>query len=121
VFTNLAQNAFDAMSGLLDPTLTLRCSVQTGELVIEVADSGPGLPPEILPHVFEPFITFGKAHGTGLGLAIAERIIAEHGGRITVNSIAGAGATFRIALPLAQPGDTDRVPISLPDKGRRTG
>lgn len=115
VFTNLAQNAFDAMSGLADPTLTVRCSTEPDGLAIEVADNGPGLPAEILAHVFEPFVTFGKAHGTGLGLAIADRIIAEHGGRITVTSLPGRGATFRILLPLARPGDTDRVPKQIGD------
>lgn len=110
VFTNLAQNAFDAMSGLPDPTLTVRFATEPDGLLILVEDNGPGLPGEILPHVFEPFVTFGKAHGTGLGLAIADRIIAEHGGRITVTSLPGFGATFRIVLPLARPGGTDHIP-----------
>ncbi len=109
VFTNLAQNAFDAMSGLSNATLTLRCEVEPTAVVIEVADTGPGIAPEVLPHIFEPFVTFGKAHGTGLGLAISNRIIAEHGGRITVASESGTGATFRIVLPRSKVGDTDRM------------
>jgi signal transduction histidine kinase len=112
VFTNLADNAFDAMSGRTDATLTLRCVEEPGSVVIEVSDNGPGISPEVLPHVFQPFVTFGKAHGTGLGLAIADRIIAEHGGRITVTSVAGKGATFQISLPRTKPGDTDRVASS---------
>lgn len=110
VFTNLAQNAFDAMSGRPNPTLTLRSRLLPEGLLIEVADNGPGIPPEIQPHVFEPFVTHGKAHGTGLGLAISDRIIAEHGGRISVQSVQNEGATFRILLPTTRPGDTDRVP-----------
>ena len=113
VFTNLAQNAFDAMSGRPTATLTLRCEVEPTAVVIEVSDTGPGIPPEVLPHVFEPFVTFGKAHGTGLGLAISDRIIAEHGGRITVASVPGTGATFRIFLPRFKTGDTDRVTPSV--------
>ena len=109
VFTNLAQNAFDAMSGLPNAALTLRCEVEPAAVVIEVADTGPGIAPEVLPHIFEPFVTFGKAHGTGLGLAISNRIIAEHGGRIAVESVPGKGATFRIVLPRSKSGDTDRV------------
>lgn len=110
VFTNLAQNAFDALSGRPNPTLTLRSAVTAEGVVLEVADNGPGIPPEILPQVFEPFVTYGKAHGTGLGLAIVERIIAEHGGRISVTSIPECGATFRIVIPPARPGETDRLP-----------
>ena len=82
------------------------------EVIIELVDTGPGIPPEVLPHVFEPFVTFGKAHGTGLGLAISDRIIAEHGGRISVTSIPGTGATFCISLPRSKTGDTERLPAS---------
>ena len=114
VFTNLAQNAFDAMSGRPNPTLTVRSTVAGRNVIIEVSDNGPGIPPEILPHVFEPFVTFGKAHGTGLGLAISERIITEHGGHLTVSSPLGRGATFHISLPLARPGDTDRLQADRP-------
>ena len=109
VFTNLAQNAFDAMSGHRDPTLTLRSALTPEGVAIEVSDNGPGIPAAILAHVFEPFVTHGKAHGTGLGLAISQRIVAEHGGRISVGSVTGSGATFRIVLPLARLTDTDRV------------
>jgi signal transduction histidine kinase len=70
------------------------------EIVVE--DSGPGVPPEHLPHIFEPFYTT-KPDGTGLGLAIVHRIIQEHEGDIRVESPAGGGARFVIMLPGLEP------------------
>ena len=77
------------------------------EVVTEVSDNGPGIPAEVLPHVFQPFVTFGKAHGTGLGLAICDRIVAEHGGKMSAVNRPGSGACFRFGLPRARPGDTE--------------
>lgn len=109
VFANLAQNAFDALSQQPDGRLTLRVSVTDAHVVTELADNGPGIPASVLPHVFEPFVTHGKAHGTGLGLAICERILLEHGGRISAHSQAGVGVTITFQLPLARPGETDKL------------
>lgn len=109
VFTNLAQNAFDAMSGRSSACLTFRFEVTDKEVLTEVADTGTGIPADVMPHIFEPFVTFGKAHGTGLGLAICERIIHEHGGRISARNLPdGSGAVITVALPLPQSGDTER-------------
>lgn len=69
--------------------------------VIEVRDTGPGIPSELLPQIFQPFFTT-KASGTGLGLAVADNIVKGHGGSITVESAEGHGATFRIVLPVAE-------------------
>ncbi len=117
VFANFAQNAFDALSDRADGRVTLRFEVGPTEILTAFSDNGPGIPPEILPHVFEPFVTHGKAHGTGLGLAICERIVLEHGGRICVESEPGKGATFAFTLPVPQPGETDvlrrRAPFGL--------
>jgi two-component system sensor histidine kinase HydH len=66
---------------------------------IKVCDSGTGISPEDLPHIFEPFWT-SKARGTGLGLALCHKIAKEHGGNLTVESIVGAGTTFTLQLPL---------------------
>lgn len=107
VFANFAQNAFDALSDREDGRITLRCEVTATHVLTEFADNGPGIAGEVLPHVFEPFVTHGKAHGTGLGLAICERIVVEHGGSIFVDSQAERGATFAFTLPLPQPGETD--------------
>lgn len=107
VFANFAQNAFDALSAQPNGRITLRVTVTAQQVTTEFADNGPGIPAEVLPHVFEPFVTHGKAHGTGLGLAICERIVVEHGGRITVSSAPGRGAAFTFTLPVPQPGETD--------------
>ncbi len=71
-----------------------------GEVLVEVADRGPGLPPEVREHLFEPFVTT-KRTGTGLGLAIARRVVEAHGGRIEALPRPGGGTVFRLAFPLA--------------------
>jgi nitrogen fixation/metabolism regulation signal transduction histidine kinase len=98
VLHNLVKNALEAMPG--GGALRLSARREADEVVFEVADSGPGIPPELLPRVFEPYVTT-KAGGTGLGLAIAERIVQEHGGRLEVASPPGQGATFTLRLPAA--------------------
>jgi signal transduction histidine kinase len=101
VWTNLIDNAIDAMDG----TGTLRVSAHAGErdVVVEIADSGPGVPPDALPHVFEPFFTTKDVgRGTGLGLDISRRIVADrHGGHITVQR-EGAETVFRVTLPISR-------------------
>ena len=103
VWTNLVDNAIDAMDG--GGTLTLRAERDTdGDGVrISVCDSGPGIPPVIRARLFEPVYTSkppGK--GTGLGLHISHNVIARHGGRIEVESSAG-GTCFVIVLPVDGP------------------
>lgn len=110
VFTNLTQNAFDALSGHSSGCIRIEVRVEGDRVVTEIRDNGPGIPEEHLPMLFEPFFTAGKAHGTGLGLAICDRIVREHGGSICVESRVGQGALFRFDLPLAHPGETDRIP-----------
>lgn len=75
-------------------------------LVIDVADTGPGIPGDLLPRVFDKFSQSGeaRARGTGLGLAIAKEVVEAHGGRIGVESEPGRGTTFRVALPLTAAG-----------------
>jgi signal transduction histidine kinase len=76
--------------------------VERGEVVLEVRDQGPGIPPEDLPHVIERFYRAEQARassGTGLGLAIAHWIVEEHGGEIAVTSTPGHGATVTVRLP----------------------
>jgi signal transduction histidine kinase len=101
LFLNLFTNASDAMPK--GGTLTIRVAVQPEEekIVIEIADTGTGIPPEILPNVMEPFYTTKpEGKGTGLGLAICRRIAQEHRGTIDIISegIPGKGTKVRITL-----------------------
>ena len=71
-------------------------------LVVTITDTGTGIPPQDLPHVFQPFFTTGKYKGTGLGLAICRNIIEAHAGDIQLTSQPEHGTTVRIWLPLRQ-------------------
>jgi signal transduction histidine kinase len=93
-------NAIDAMPG--GGTLTVRTRAEAAAIV-EIEDTGIGIPDEIRPRLFEPFFT-SKASGTGLGLAISAHIVTQHGGRIEVESRLGHGSLFRVVLP-EQPGE----------------
>jgi signal transduction histidine kinase len=98
---NLLQNAHHAMPQ--GGRLTARVGVESGEAVIEIADSGIGIQPEILPQIFDPFFSRradGEA-GTGLGLTIVKNIVERFGGRVEVDSAPGRGARFTIRLTLA--------------------
>jgi two-component system OmpR family sensor kinase len=70
---------------------------------VTVSDEGPGIAPEMLPHLFERFVTSRPAHGLGLGLHLAERVAAAHGGSLQVESTLGKGACFRFELPREGP------------------
>ncbi len=108
VLLNLIVNASHAMAdiqsedGAADGTLTLRTRRVGDTVEIEVADTGPGIPPDVQPHIFDPFFTTKDVgRGTGQGLAIAHNIIVEkHGGALTFVTEEGVGTTFTIRLPL---------------------
>src|SRR6266550_8413068 len=110
--TEIISNALDAMSngGRLD----IAARAQVGEagadgVLLEITDSGAGIPAEILPNLCEPFFTT-RAEGTGLGLAIAKRYVEETGGRLEIASRIGHGTTVRIWLPVAS-GDAAPTPV----------
>ena len=85
-------------------SITIATGVENGEAWICIADTGSGIAPEALQRIFEPFYTTKAiGSGTGLGLAIAYSIVANHHGRIEVNSTPGVGSGFRVVLPVVQP------------------
>ncbi len=102
VWTNLIDNAVDAMGG--KGTLTVRTGREQDGVVVEVGDTGPGVPAELQRRIFEPFFTTKDVgHGTGLGLDISYRIVVRrHHGDIRVESEPG-NTRFRVLLPLDQP------------------
>jgi C4-dicarboxylate-specific signal transduction histidine kinase len=104
VWTNIVLNACDAMHDRGDLTIQTRGDEQ-GSVVISFADSGPGIPPDILPKIFEAHFTTKTASGSfglGLGLAISNEIVRKHGGTIGfANHVTGTGATCTVTLPAA--------------------
>jgi signal transduction histidine kinase len=101
VWTNLLDNAIGALGDA--GTITLRTRRDGPCVLVEVADDGPGIPPEVVDRVFDPFFTTkGVGEGTGLGLDTARRIVVErHDGSITVDSAPGA-TTFHVWLPIKE-------------------
>jgi len=98
VFLVLVINALDAMAN--KGTLTVETGAQGSGIGVRISDTGPGIPPENMQRIFQPFYTTKTdTGGTGLGLSIAHRIIANHLGSIEVSSGPGQGATFAITLP----------------------
>jgi signal transduction histidine kinase len=99
VWTNLIDNAIDAMNG--QGELVVRTAQQFGRLLVEVRDSGPGIPEEIRTRIFEPFYTTKQVgDGTGLGLDIVYRIVQQHHGEVRVESEPGR-TSFQVRLPFA--------------------
>ncbi|HEX9883735.1 MAG TPA: HAMP domain-containing sensor histidine kinase [Desulfobaccales bacterium] len=105
IFLNLFINAIQAMRD--GGTLAVRARTENGGqwLKVEVADTGVGIDPEDLPHIFEPFYTTKEVgRGTGLGLSVSYSIAQKHGGHIEVKSQKGAGSTFTVVLPVDEEG-----------------
>ena len=106
VISNLLDNAakYTPKGGHID----VHVEEDGGDVVVIIADSGPGIPSEHIDRIFEPFhrVDSGLTRtvgGTGLGLAITRRIVDAHGGRIEVQSAPGAGTTFTVRLPMIKP------------------
>lgn len=98
VLLNLMINALEAMPE--GGRLTLEVSLARDELLVAVRDTGPGIPPEVQRHLFQPYFST-KDRGTGTGLALCEKLVGQHGGRIDYQT-GPAGTTFRIAVPVKQ-------------------
>jgi two-component system phosphate regulon sensor histidine kinase PhoR len=105
MLVNLVDNALKSTE---KGSVTVSLSVQGGDILVEVRDTGIGIPEEHLPHLFERFYVVDKSRsrklgGTGLGLSIVKHVAKAHGGRVGVSSRPGEGSTFTIALPAGRP------------------
>jgi signal transduction histidine kinase len=101
VFLNLLVNARHALANRSISRVTMEASTENNEVVIRVADNGPGIPKNIIGKIFDPFFTTKPVgQGTGLGLSICHGIIEQHRGRIEVESEVNHGATFIVHLPI---------------------
>jgi signal transduction histidine kinase len=115
-FLNLVRNSFEAMPA--GGVLQVRLERAGDEWVLEVADSGRGIPADLLPRVFDPFFTT-KKDGTGLGLAHVRRVVEQHGGTIACASQPGQGTRFTVRLPAATPSqDIPMEEVSVLQEGR---
>jgi two-component system sensor kinase FixL len=109
VLTNLIRNATDAMRGVERRELSIRSWPDgEGEIVIEVSDTGSGIPDEMAEQLFKPFVTT-KPGGMGVGLSISKRIVESHGGELTMCRNESGGTTFRFTLPAIDEGEQPNV------------
>ena len=110
VWTNLIDNAIDAVKG--SGKICVGTCREDNQIVVEIVDDGPGIPPEVQAHMFEPFFTTkGVGSGTGLGLVLSNRIVADrHGGEIEFESHPGQ-TRFKVRLPINQTPDPAKNPV----------
>jgi signal transduction histidine kinase len=97
VILNLAINGLQALDG--KGTLRLTSFQSHGRQWVQVTDNGPGIDAEDFDRIFKPFFT-SKREGTGLGLAICQTVVEDHGGQITVSSVANRETTFTVSWPM---------------------
>ncbi len=126
VFLNIVVNAAQAIPEGYSESNEIRISTDTredGHVVIEITDTGPGIPPEVLGRLFTPFFTTKpRGMGIGLGLSISHQIVTMFGGSIEVQSEVGKGTTFRVALPPARSEEATRAPaVARVEGARRRG
>jgi len=115
VLLNILANAAQAIEG--PGTITIETRREEGWAVVAIADTGPGIAPEVIGRIFDPFFTTKPVgEGTGLGLSISYEIVKKHGGEIEVDTRPGAGATFTVRLPLGP-----RAPEAAPPARSRAG
>lgn len=104
---NVVSNAIDAASetepaGRVD--VSTEYSAEQKEVRVVVEDNGPGIPPDQIEDLFRPFASTKRGRGTGLGLPVSQKILNEHGGRVSVDSTPGSGSRFTLELPAHPPG-----------------
>jgi nitrogen fixation/metabolism regulation signal transduction histidine kinase len=122
VLHNLIRNALEALEEQDDGEVLIATrllqSDSSARIEISVQDNGPGLPPEDQEHIFDPYVT-SKQKGTGLGLAIVRKLVEEHGGEVSIESVAAAGARVRILLPVNVAGASDEERKAAGKSGAR--
>jgi len=98
---NIVTNAIDAVEGAEQPRVLIETGLHpdSDQMWVAVSDNGPGIPPELMPKLFQIFESTKGSRGTGLGLAVSQKIIREHGGEIAVESRPGSGSRFTLAWP----------------------
>jgi len=102
VIMNLIQNAIDALEGVENATLYLSLSHDETKCQLSIRDNGSGIKEDILPHIFEPFVTTkDTGKGTGLGLSLSYRFVTDHGGNLQARNHTDGGAEFILTLPLS--------------------
>ena len=99
VLLNLIRNAVEAMEGREVRELSVGTATEDGAVLVSVADTGGGIPPEIETKLFQPFVTT-KPDGMGIGLSVCRTIVEAHGGRLWVEPNVGGGSVFRFTLPV---------------------
>jgi signal transduction histidine kinase len=121
VFLNLFVNAAQAIpaGNAFGNVITIVTASDGKGVTVDIADTGAGIAPDVLPRVFDPFFTTKAAdEGTGLGLSICQRIVTDHGGRLTIESEVGRGSVCRLWLPVARdidvPGSRKKTPTPTP-------
>jgi len=126
---NLLHNAIKFSPAGSAVTVLERVDERLGRVYLTVADQGPGIPRELLPHIFDPYVQHrggaaSRLHrdtGAGLGLALVRQLVGLLGGEIEAHSVAGSGTTFEVWLPLADPQEAPSVELSWQDGGRADG
>jgi len=120
VFVNVINNACQAIaSDAPSGRIWIAAKRVRDGIAVSVTDSGPGIAEEIAARVFEPFFTTkGEGEGTGLGLSISQGIVKEHGGRISLETKPGAGATFTVELPIGAAPPRAEAEPATPGAGR---
>jgi two-component system NtrC family sensor kinase len=98
VFLNILTNACEAMRQGGELTIRSRPGPTPGSVAVEFTDTGPGIPADVLPKIFDPFVST-KDKGTGLGLAVAYDLVSRHGGKLEVTSAVGEGTCMTVVLP----------------------
>ena len=100
VFMNLLTNAAQALTGRENSTITIETRGNDKEVEVKIIDNGPGIPPDVLPKIWDPFFTTKDVgEGTGLGLSIVHELVQRQGGDIACVTKVGEGTTFTVKLP----------------------